>query len=371
MKKILHLLVSGSTGGIEILMKNYASASLLDNVFLFGWAGGEIADSMRENGQKTIVLQKKKIGSLKLIKEIINRCQILKPDTVVVHHAAPLLRLVSVIIKNTFPKIRVINYAHSDAADMYEESNYVKQIISKHLQILAMKKSDKVIAISDSVKRSLIKEFGIDKDKIVVIYNGVPLDQFSPCLKDEHNEMRIIYVGRLIEGKGVQVIIEALSMISNLSYSFTVVGDGPYKSTLENLAKQYSIDNKVVFLGCRNDVPDLLKSSDVFVHVPILEEGFGITIVEAMASGNICICADSGGIPEIIHDKTNGFLVQKNNPSQLANVLEDLICEYPSSRIDIIEKNAIQSAKKYDLNKFKTLLDSVLVGDNEQHNNLI
>ena len=100
-------------------------------------------------------------------------------------------------------------------------------------------------------------------------------------------------------------------MLKEKDFEFQIIGDGPYKTKLESLVKEQHLENKVVFLGTRYDVSQLLEKADIFVHVPIIEEGFGITIVEAMASGKLCICSNSGAISEIIENDGNGFLVNE------------------------------------------------------------
>ena len=113
-------------------------------------------------------------------------------------------------------------------------------------------------------------------------------------------------------------------------------------------------------MGTRNDVETLLRQCDVFVHMPIWEEGFGITIVEAMSTGLICICNDRGAIPEIIQNNVNGFLLDHRKKGELSKKLEEIFRTYESEHWDTIRTNAVTTANKYSIDGFSKALDELL-----------
>jgi glycosyltransferase involved in cell wall biosynthesis len=104
-----------------------------------------------------------------------------------------------------------------------------------------------------------------------------------------------------------------------------IVGDGPLRKQLEMATRQLMMDQAVVFTGIRQDVFSLLQTSDIFVLPSQDREGLGVALIEAMAVGLPVIGTNLGGIPEVIEDGENGFLVSPRNPEQLAEALKKLV----------------------------------------------
>lgn len=359
--KILHILAAGGIGGIETLCNLYFQNSSHTNIVIFLKGGGVIADEMIKNGVKIIKFQK--ISLIKyfyLRKQLLKICREYQIDSVIVHHSSPVARLCLPAIKKKYPHIQTIIYAHGNANDMFGKNKRFDWPLSRHILLKSLKYTDKVIAISNSVKQSLMKELSVDEKKIAVIYNAIDLKKFSVVKDAElHDPLRIIYVGRLIAEKGVQSTLHALAALpSEFQYTFTVVGDGPYRSELEKLTDALSLREKVVFFGSRMDIPLLLQEADVFVHMPIWEEGFGITIIEAMSAGLICVCNDHGAIPEIVQDGINGFLIPDGEQFQRKFV--ERITSLKNIDFSIIQKNAVMRARDFSIVNFTEALDSLL-----------
>lgn len=360
--KILHILAGGDIGGIEILCKDYAKFSQHENIFVILWRSGVIAEEMKKSGFQVIELNAKKKEIMQTAYRLCTICKEKGINAVIVHHAAPMSHIYMHIIKKSINNVKTIAYAHGNAADMCRSKDKKGLFFRKKVLEQSLKRVDIVVAISNSVKESLINYFGIPSSKIEVIYNGVDTKKF---LSDEcHRFMKpvnIIYVGRLIEEKGVQITLHALALVKDrIAFDFKVVGEGKYKDTLKTLAVKLGINNRVEFLGNRRNVPELLSKSDIFVHMPVWEEGFGITVIEAMASGNVCICADSGALSEIIENGKNGFIVPKEGINELSDLLFFVINKVSSEKIREIKAAAICRASDFSLTIFVKRLDKVL-----------
>lgn len=357
--KVLHLLTSGGVGGIETLCKDYSFYSKLDNFFLIAWSGGAVTEEMIARGDQCIFLGASKKEVIRTYKYIEDLCIREKIEAVVVHHAAPVFHLYLLLLVKKIPNLNTYVYAHSDAADMYrkgEKGALLRKIIMRYV----LKRVHKVIAISKFVKESVQYEFGISANKIAVIYNGVDTSKFVCEHLSDSNETNIIFVGRLVKEKGVQILLEAISRIpKDKNIKCTIVGTGTYEGALKDKAEHLGVNDRVVFLGRRRDIPELFSKSDIFVHAAIWKEGFGITIVEAMAAGLICVCSDSGAIPEIIDNRMNGFLFETGNVEQLANRLIE-ICDMNQQQKAEISMRAKEDAKKFDISTFVNQLDSLL-----------
>ena len=354
---VLHLLISGNVGGIEKLILSYARYSKLNNIFAFVLGGGVVYDEMIQNHFNVHSLFNKSNSqnnhfNIHNIYTIYNSiCRIIienDVNIVVEHHSSPLLVFFLTLIKKKFPFIKIIEYAHCNASYMVQQKNLKKTLIRKLIFSLSFKKFDKIIAISESVKRSLFDYFKLTSTQVVLVYNGVDLGHYL-CLDREYsssNHGKVIFVGRLVVDKGVQKIIKAAKLLPS-SFKFTIVGDGPYK---ENLIQMASNAKNIEFLGERNDVPLLLSQHDIFVHLPICDEGFGLTVVEALASGLICIVNRKGGLPEIIDDGVNGYIID-DSPDVLAKKILS-IKDY-----SVFNKSSIKKANEFSIFNFVNNLD--------------
>ena len=356
--KVLHLLASGSFGGIETLIREYSFKSKQDNVFIFVWEKGPIYDEMVKQGIPCKYMGEKQGHFIHTVRHILKICKQEKPDVLVTHHEAPQFKVIISWLSVFCPSIRTLAYVHANAADIAKNGNGIKSFINKKIHEIGFKNANKIIAVSEFVKQSVINEFSISPEKIEVIYNGVDISKFQSENKS-HNGSHIVFVGRLVEVKGVQIIIDALKMIQQ-EYYFDIVGDGEYRGYLEKQMIESGLQDRITFLGARGDVGHFLENAGIFIHVPLCEEGFGITVVEAMASGLTCICSKSGGIPELIEDGVTGYLIEKDSATQLRKILEKVIINYNSDEQERIRERARKKAEKFSIQNYVYAIDTVV-----------
>ncbi len=357
--KILHILSSGEIGGIERLLCNYLSHSDHDNFFYFFWDGGIVADEIVKMGGRVKIEQKKKTFFV-LLRTLLSMIKKHGIGVVIVHHASPMLRIALLVLKALFPSIKTIAYAHGHAYDICEVSRRKGLAMRKVTHKIVFRNVDGVIAISNTVKNSLIEYLGVPAGKIKVIYNGVPIEKGDLKFSDS-TCAKIVFVGRLVEIKGVQIILKALGQISQqYDFVFDIVGDGVYSDELKRITKELSLDDKVNFWGMRNDVSEFLRDRDIFVHMPICDEGFGIAVVEAMDAGCICICASKGGIPEIITDGVDGYIVNSSSAEELASILSRVIPEKNNETHKKMRQNAVNRAVYFSISQFSDEFNSYI-----------
>lgn len=354
---VLHILACGKSGGIETLVSEYACESSHDNHFVFVWEDGYYQKKIRECGCSTYFLDAGKTGSFNATQELIKIVTNVKPDVIITHHGSPMIRVYVTLLSLLFHDIPVLMYVHCDAKD---ELNGNNRVARKVINFAAAKSSRKIIAISDYVKRSVVTNFKAKPEKIEVVYNGIDISRFSEKNSSAHNPVRLVFVGRLVKVKGVQIALEALKICIEKGYnlSFTIVGDGDYRAQLESDAENLRIEKYCKFVGIREDVPQILADSDIFVHSCIWEEGFGIGIVEAMAAGKVCICSNSGAIPEIITDGVNGYLSEKGNSKALAEAIMTVVDN--KDNWENIQIRARTTAYKFNMMNFVSRLDKVV-----------
>lgn len=170
-----------------------------------------------------------------------------------------------------------------------------------------------VVALSESLR--LTAKITAPGQHISVIANGVETEIFKQQKSDEQSKgvFRLITVSRLIERKGIQHILHALSQLEHKDITLEIIGTGNYQQSLKKLSKELSLDNQVSFIGyCpREKLPEYLSAADAFI-LPSMAESFGMVFVEAMACGLPIIAAETGGIPDYVHAE-NGILVRPGN----------------------------------------------------------
>lgn len=174
-----------------------------------------------------------------------------------------------------------------------------------------------------------------------VVYNGVDPDLFHPLFPDpalksrlgiEEGEFVVIYAGRLVGWKGLQSLLEALSLdvLAKRAIKCLIIGGGPEEGRLRTLSKGLNLEEKVKFLGVvpNRELPRYYALADVGIYPSIGEEAFGVSLVEAMASEVPVIATHLGGIPEVVGtDGCCGLLVAPGDSRELAEGLVRLLEE--------------------------------------------
>jgi sugar transferase (PEP-CTERM/EpsH1 system associated) len=188
--------------------------------------------------------------------------------------------------------------------------------------------SHKVVAVSADAADVACHIEGIPKSKVDVILNGVDLAlyQFKPT-RDRTSLRRAIHVARLIYPTKDQVtLLRAVRIVADEEPQFVldIVGDGPSRELLVNLADELKLQGHVRFLGFRSDVADLMASAEFFV-LSSKKEGISLTLLEAMACGLATVATTVGGNPEVVADGETGLLVPPESPEALAKAMLALL----------------------------------------------
>jgi GalNAc-alpha-(1->4)-GalNAc-alpha-(1->3)-diNAcBac-PP-undecaprenol alpha-1,4-N-acetyl-D-galactosaminyltransferase len=156
---------------------------------------------------------------------------------------------------------------------------------------------------------------------VAVIPNPLNLMSYSKCEKKNY----IVTLGRLSKEKGQKYLIQAFAKINIPDWSLHIVGDGPLRRELEDVAKNLGIEKKVIFHGHRKDFTAIFSESKIFA-LPSLSEGYPNALIEAMSVPLACISSDCPGGPrDIISNGENGLLVEPRNVAALAGALNELI----------------------------------------------
>ena len=165
-----------------------------------------------------------------------------------------------------------------------------------------------------------------------MIHNAVDLTRFSAAPDRElrrtltgDDRTRLVFTAaRLHEQKGIDVLIEAVPGIS--ATHFVIAGDGPERRSLEKLARDLGVEERVTFLGARSDIPALLRASDLFV-LPSRYEGFPLALLEAMAAEVAVVATRIAGVDELVVDGETGYLVEAGDSAALGSAITSLLAD--------------------------------------------
>jgi glycosyltransferase involved in cell wall biosynthesis len=187
---------------------------------------------------------------------------------------------------------------------------------------------DCIVAISESIRLQL-EVSGIPSSKIKTIYEGMDLSLYPENINREAPEagkpMTVGTVAHLSPEKGIHYLIEAASLIPNVhrKLRFIVVGEGSCLPEIKALTKKKGLENVFHFAGFHSDTSRFMKTFDIFA-LPSLSEGLSSAILEAMATSLPIVATEVGGIPELVTNGDNGFLVSPADPESLSLAIQRL-----------------------------------------------
>lgn len=191
----------------------------------------------------------------------------------------------------------------------------------------------------------IVKQFDLNNLSNEIISSGVPETEYT-YRKEFSNRKRILYVGKLIKRKNLDILINSLHNLENYNWKLTIVGKGKMRNKYYKLVKKYKLENNVDFIEQldRKDVFNLMQNSDIFC-MPSQNETLGLVYLEAMSKGCITIGTQNEGIDGIIVDHKNGFLVEPNEAS-LSKTLKQIF-DMKEEELVKISDEAIKTAKIY------------------------
>jgi glycosyltransferase involved in cell wall biosynthesis len=201
------------------------------------------------------------------------------------------------------------------------------------LEEWAYRQYDRVIAISESAGESLLAWQPWLKEKLAIIPNGIDLSRFDipeERAKQKRVELGVsdetnilLYAGRLVKEKGADVLLQAVSLLEMINWKLFIAGAGPELANLAAQCSRLGLDEKVQFLGSREDIPELMAACNL-VGLPSRWEGLPLSLLEAMAAGKPVVACQVGGVPEVIQDGKEGYLVPPEKPEAMTLAIEKI-----------------------------------------------
>ncbi|WP_027629903.1 glycosyltransferase family 4 protein [Ruminiclostridium cellobioparum] len=227
--------------------------------------------------------------------------------------------------------------------------------------------SDRIIVNSNYMWKELVTVFNTDNKKLRIINNGIDLGKFDdmatdPVFRQNYaagNEKIVFFVGRLVNEKGVHVLLNAIpEILKNYNdVKFVIAGKGPCLNNLIELSEQLNITHKVYFTGFVSEevLLKLYKCSDIAVF-PSTYEPFGIVALEGMVAGIPVVVSDVGGLSEIVDHREDGMKFYSGNSNSLADCILELLKN--NGLTERIKNNALK--KVHRLYNWDNITDTIL-----------
>ena len=260
----------------------------------------------------------------------------------------------SILMANLLRKPSVIKLACSGRGGDIQKAR--KTLYGK-IFLFMVKKASRIVTLSSTIERELIEE-KIDPSKIKLIHNGVDLARFKEI--EGKSQLRkklgipdkksIIYTGRLVYQKGIDVLIRSFSKLNGeTGCQLIIIGDGPERENIARLIDNHQLSKSVILIDEVDDVVSYLNVADVFV-LPSRFEGLSNSLLEAMACGLPVISTRVGGSIDIIEGGVDGLLVDVDNEEQLSQAISKVLSNF--SLATSLGENARKTIEaSYDLNK--------------------
>lgn len=325
--KILHLLLSLETGGMERFVYEHClaldreefdvSVCCIDRLEGF-------TPSLRENGIKVDLLQKNQKRFDWFFPFQLSRY--LKKNKIDIIHSHT----------GSFFHGSVAGFIARTQGIIYTEHGRdpVETIPIRVLDKISSFFVDRIVTVSKALERHMVQEIKLPQKKILTIINGVNTETYCDASKPEKllaefglqpTNKIVGTIGRLAEIKNHPFLIRAFNKVKHIwpESRLVVVGNGPCEDSLKSLVSDLGLSDSVIFTGNRNDVRDIYNLFDVFV-LSSFSEGTSFSLLEAMASGVPPVVTNVGGNPGIVRDSVNGYLVEVDDDQALADKISDI-----------------------------------------------
>lgn len=271
---------------------------------------------------------------------------------------------VAIAYSQGFPTYFVADKVNANKKIAWINCDYATTKYDKDIDEKFYNKFDKIVAVSETIRKSIINIKPQYKDKIEVILDIVnpKLIEMMACEKNVFKDkscINILTVARLvIHHKGYDTAVKAANILKNNKYNFKwyVIGDGEDREELEKLIEKYKIEDCFILLGKKENPYPYMKNCDIYVQ-PSKREGFGLTVVEAKILNKAIVCTNFNTAKELINENEDGIIVNHNEEDLYRGIKKYL----DNSKLKRKIEDALKNSQSYDstsqIEKIYTLLE--------------
>jgi len=313
---ILHIVQSFDISGRSRVIYELSSALNKDG---FGSWIVSLTDNCRftvvESNAECLHLNKKEGLDIPTIMQLIG---IIKKDNIsLIHTHGKGALLYGIIAKKLTRAKLLVHTVHRSDADIFKHNSLVENLIKSSV--------DKVVGVSDAARLSFIRNHNFPEAKTTTIYNGINISKYAGATDKVRKGLIIGTVMNFANHKDYDTLILAFAEVLKIypDSQLIMIGDGPNAPEVKKLVQEKKVAEHVKFLGFRKDVPDLLKTFDIFV-ISSHTEGLGLAILESMAARVPVVVSYVDGAREAIDDGVSGIFFQHGDYQGLKDIIISL-----------------------------------------------
>ncbi|MFH1846391.1 MAG: glycosyltransferase family 4 protein [Candidatus Omnitrophota bacterium] len=349
--RILLITTHLNIGGVGVYTVNLAKYLKKKGVNVFvASSGGGLEGELRENNivHKFLDIKTKAEFGIKVFRAVPILADFIKKENIELIHAQTRVSQTISCFAGALTNVPFVSTCHG----FFKHRKLARRLFPCW--------GERVISISKGVRRHLINDFHLEKDRIDLVYNGIEIESYvkhdfsagSLSVREElgieEKEIVIGAIGRLSSVKGFGYLVEAFAGISlsrEKKVRLVIIGEGGEKSGLLHRADLLGVRDKILILPGKRPLERYYSFIDIFC-LPSINEGLGLSLMEAMASGRACIASDVGGISELITDGVDGVLVK---PADVEALKTAILCLAKDSSL---REKFSQNAQKKAFNNF-------------------
>lgn len=347
-RRVLQLVTDLDVGGAPLIVKQLAQG-LSDSgyeVMVVGLGGeGAVGDELRGRSIETHFLNASGVCDVRIFAKLARLIGRFGPD--ILHSHLVHANVVGRIVGGLMGVGGIIATIHT--AEQGKQWHLTAENLTCRL-------SDITVCVSPSVRQHTQRYSQVPSEKLRVIANGINYHRFAHADPADPAELglapdktTLIFVGRLDAVKNIDMLLRVVERLGDRhNLQCLIVGQGPQHQHLEKLSQQLGIADRVRFIGLRGDVERLLKAADIMI-MPSRWEGFGMSALEAMASGVPVVASRTPGLADLIEHEQTGLLVDANNLEGFCQTVEKLIVDKDLARR--LSQNAQKYAKDFTIQK--------------------
>jgi glycosyltransferase involved in cell wall biosynthesis len=240
----------------------------------------------------------------------------LRPDVCHVNLRTPYAAQYGLLAALLTPAVRVVAVEHLPLPSSSALTHWLKRLTSGRLAAH--------VGVGDRAARLVEEDAGLPANSITVINNGVDSGvRNGPAIRLGSGVV-VGSAGRLVWEKGYETLVEALTVVPDATA--VIIGEGPERSRLESLAREFGVEDRLVLTGWKADVSPYLRGMDVFA-LPSRAEGLPLAILEAMEAGLPVVATDVGSVAEAVTSGTTGLIVPPDDVTAFAKALRSLVAD--------------------------------------------
>jgi len=282
-----------------------------------------------------------------------------RPDILHVHLASPVESMPVLLLAPRIGRARIV------ATEHLPTHHPRRRAWSRMVKAWASRRVARVVTVSPADTDYLVREFGLPREKMRYVPNGVPLHASLPAREEARRALGVSpaatvigYVGEITERKGLADLVEALAIVArpdgaspagahaglDRSPVVLLAGEGPFAAAIREHAARTHLDDRLRLLGPLRPPHAVYAACDIFV-LPSHSEAMPLALLEAMAAGRPVVATAVSGVPEVVRDGVEGYLVPPRDPESLADALARMLADPPGrERMGIAAKRRVEEA---------------------------